>query len=155
MKCDRITERVFVGPDLREAADFRQLQELGVTAVLSLQTEDDLRNRAVDWEGRSAAGFGMAYSNLPVTDFDLADLALRLPSCVDTLEELLREGHTVYVHCTAGVIRSPTVVAAYLHRCEGWQLEAAVAHLEKTRHCNPNQLAIRLAFGVKDRSDGS
>ena len=66
MKCDRITARLFVGPDPRETADFLQLQKLQVTAILSLQTEDDLRNREADWEGQSAASAGMAYRNLPV-----------------------------------------------------------------------------------------
>jgi len=34
-----------------------------------------------------------------------------------TLERLLKQGKIVYVHCIAGVNRSPTVVAAYLHWC--------------------------------------
>jgi len=155
MKCDRVTERVYVGPDLREAADFRQLQKLRITAILSLQTEDDLQNREANWEARSAAGAGMAHRNVPVTDFDAADLQRRLPDCVAMLEQLLSEGHTVYVHCTAGVMRSPTVVAAYLYRCEGWQLGDAVAHLERVRNCNPNMQAIRRAYGLQDVSGTS
>lgn len=145
MKCDSVTEKVLVGPDLREAADFQQLISLKVSAILSLQTEDDLRNREVDWEEESATAVGLVYRNVPVTDFNPADLQRYLPECVVVLRQLLKDGHTVYVHCTAGVIRSPTVVVAYLHWCEGWELEEAVEHLRGIRNCTPNAQAIRQA----------
>ena len=145
MKCDSVTERLLVGPDLREGADFQQLIALKVTAILSLQTEDDLRNRETDWEEKSATRAGLVYRNVPVTDFNPADLQLHLPEGVAVLRQLLREGHTVYVHCTAGVIRSPTVVVAYLHWCEGWELQKAMQHLKNIRNCSPNAQAIRQA----------
>jgi protein-tyrosine phosphatase len=145
MKCDSATETLLVGPDLREAADFQQLISLKVSAILSLQTAEDLRNRGINWEEQSATAVGLVYRNVPVTDFNPADLQRHLPGCVVVLQQLLKDGHTVYVHCTAGVIRSPTVVAAYLHRCEGWELEEAVEHLRTIRNCTPNAQAIRQA----------
>lgn len=138
-------ERLLVGPDLREAADFQQLMALKVSAILSLQTEDDLRNREMDWEEKSATEAGLVYRNVPVTDFNPADLQLHLPECVMVLRELMKDGQTVYVHCTAGVIRSPTVVVAYLHWCEGWDLQKAMQHLRQLRNCTPNAQAIRQA----------
>lgn len=145
MKCNSVTERLLVGPDLREAADFQQLIALKVSAILSLQTENDLRHREPDWEEKAATGAGLVYRNVPVTDFNPADLQLYLPECVIVLRELMKDGLTVYVHCTAGVIRSPTVVVAYLHWCEGWELQKAMQHLKQIRHCTPNAQAIRQA----------
>jgi protein-tyrosine phosphatase len=58
-----------------------------------------------------------------VTDFDSLDLKRQLPVCVMVLDELVSAGYRVYVHCTAGVTRSPTVIAAYLHWKLHWPLE--------------------------------
>jgi len=87
----------------------------------------------------------MAYRNVPVTDFDSANLRRKLPECVVALNQMLHAGHSVYVHCTAGVSRSPTVVAAYLHWCLDWPLEEAVSHLKGIRACTPNWEAINRA----------
>ncbi len=145
MKWDCVMPGLFVGPDPREDADFDALKAANITAILSLQTNDDLRDRAVDWEERSARAAGMAYRNVPVTDFDSANLRRKLPECVVALNQMLRAGHSVYVHCTAGVSRSPTVVAAYLHWCLDWPLEEAVSHLKGIRACTPNWEAINRA----------
>jgi protein-tyrosine phosphatase len=87
----------------------------------------------------------MDFLNMPVTDFDSADLQRRLPECVRALDGMLKAGHSVYVHCTAGVSRSPTVVVAYLHWCLEWPLAKALAHVKKIRDCCPNSEAIRHA----------
>ena len=91
---------------------FDALKASNITAILEVSNHDELRERAVDWEERSARAAGMAYRNVPVTDFDSANLRRKLPECVVARNQMLRAGHSVYVHCTAGVSRSPTVVAA-------------------------------------------
>ncbi len=145
MNCHRVLPGLFVGPDPREAADIEALRSLEITAILSLQTEDDLRDRGTGWEKKAARAAGLAFRNTPVTDFDSADLQQKLPECVSALDGMIKAGHSVYVHCTAGVSRSPTVVVAYLHRCLAWPLAQAMAHVTGTRNCCPNQDAIRHA----------
>lgn len=45
---------------------------------------------------------------------DIQKLLTFLPDIVQTIDDKLRQGKTVIVHCLAGQQRSPTVVAAYL-----------------------------------------
>jgi len=45
---------------------------------------------------------GLAFRNMPITDFDSADLQHKLPGCVSALDGMIKAGHSVYVHCTAG-----------------------------------------------------
>ena len=45
---------LFVGPDPRALSDFEALREMKITAILSLQTAADLRDRGRGWEERSA-----------------------------------------------------------------------------------------------------
>jgi protein-tyrosine phosphatase len=152
MKWDRVMPGLFVGPDPREEADFEALKAAKITSILSLQTKDDLRDRGIEWEERSALKVGLAFRSVPVTDFNSADLQRKLPDCVSVLDGMLKAGHSVYVHCTAGVSRSPTVVAAYLHWCLGWPLRRALTHLEETRNCAPNSDVIRAAIWAGPRS---
>jgi protein-tyrosine phosphatase len=80
-----------------------------------------------------------------VRDFDATELCSKLPECDRTLDELLAAGHLVYLHCTAGTGRSPTVAIAHLYRCRGWKLNEASAYVTVRRQCSPNLEAILVA----------
>ena len=68
------------------------------------------------------------------------------------LDELLREGHAVYVHCNMGINRSPSIVIAYLHWGLGWDLKKAAEHVMACRSCDPYLDVIALAG--EDRAKG-
>lgn len=146
MKCDRVISHLFVGPAPSADDDFRQLTALNVTAILSLQTEEDGEEGAIERERDAAAEAGMSFTNLPVTDFDRLELLWKLPKCVAMVERILIAGDTLYLHCTAGVNRSPTVAVAYLHGCLQWPLEQALEHIRGCRNCCPDADVIRKAF---------
>jgi len=116
-----------------------------VTAILSLLTPEDSQELEMAREETHASTAGLAYRNMPVIDFDDLDLKTKLPSCVEVLNSLLEAGHTVYVHCTAGVTRSPTVVAAYLHWRRHWPLDEALEQLQARRRCYPRGDLIEIA----------
>jgi atypical dual specificity phosphatase len=144
----QILPRLFVGSGPRLVGDIEALRnDLGVTAVLDLQTDDDKRALRVAWEHLEAGYRDAAIKlvRLPILDFDPADLRAKLPAAVAALRALLLAGRTVYLHCSAGTGRSPSVAVAYLHRCLGWTLERAEAYVQARRFCIPNLDAIRLA----------
>jgi len=145
MNWSTITSKVMVGPCPSDPEDFRYLQSRAVTAILSLLTHEDVQNLSLGWEENQADTAALVYCNVPVNDFDDLDLRQKLPACVEALDKLLEAGHKVYVHCTAGVTRSPTVVAAYLHWNLGWPLEQAVEHLMVLRRCYPREDLILMA----------
>jgi len=95
---------------------------------------------------------GVELRRVPVPDFNPEELRRRLPACVQALDELLRAGHTVYVHCSAGVNRSPSTVVAYLHWVQGMPFDEAVSFVTQRHSCDPYVEAIRLA--TDDRAGG-
>jgi protein-tyrosine phosphatase len=157
MKCACILPKLFIGPDPRVEEEFEQLRSLNITAILSLQTNDDVREGGVARPKTAAERAGFVFCNMPVTDFDRLELRSKLPECVARLDDLLKTGHTVYIHCTAGVNRSPTVAVAYLHWRLGWPLEKAVSYLESIRNCCPDVELVRSAGGeqLKQRKAGN
>jgi protein-tyrosine phosphatase len=132
----------------------RLQQEFGIAAVLSAQTEDDFAYWGIGWRRLEShyRRTGVEYRRVPVRDFDPEDLRRKLPRCVEVLDELLRQGHTVFVHCTGGVNRSPSIAIAYLHWVQGWSLERAADHVRKCRSCEPYLEAIRLASQDRDNA---
>lgn len=145
MQLDRILANIVVGSCPRSLDDITLLKtDFGVTAVLSLQTDDDLRYWGLDWPHLENAyrAAGIIVRRAPVRDFDLASLRENLPRCVDELRALIQAGHAVYVHCNAGINRSPTTVIAYLHWVEGLELGEAVWRVTSQHACDPYVSAI-------------
>lgn len=79
----------------------------------------------------------------------------KLLQCVDTLGHLLTAGHTVYLHCTSGIGRSPTVAIGYLHCYLGWEMDAAVRYMKQVRQCSPHLEALRLAILDQEELESS
>jgi protein-tyrosine phosphatase len=153
MDVDQMLPRLFVGSCPTDPADIDSLgTNVGITAVLNLQTEEDFDSWGIDWHEMEAAyrRCGIELRRVPVQDFSPADLRRKLPAGVEALDELLRAGHTVYVHCNGGVNRSPSIVVAYLHWVQGMGLNKALAYVTKRRSCDPYAEAIRLA--TEDRA---
>lgn len=102
-------------------------RETGATALLSVQCDECRSAFDIDYEEHRRHGrrTGVVLVNAPMRDFDPADQRRRLPQAVASLHNLLRERHKVYVHCTAGINRSPLTVLGYLSFVESMPKEAA------------------------------
>ena len=155
MDFDQILPYLFVGACPRTTDDVDRLSRSAITAVLNLQTEEDFAYWGIDWNELAPHYIrqGIVVRRTPIRDFDPEALRKNLPHCVKALDDLIRDDHTVYVHCSAGINRSPSTVIAYLHWIEGWDWDRAVSHVVSRRACDPYLEAIRLA--TEDRTASS
>lgn len=114
---------VAIGPELA-ARSPRQLQRLGVSAVLSV-------NGRRPWLAGSAA-----VSRFKVVDLDdefCAPLLEHLEEAVGFMRECVASGEGCLVTCTAGMSRSASVVIAYLMSEEGLPLRDAFKAVRAAR----------------------
>ena len=123
---------LLVGPSPNVIAGlFEQLAALGVTAILSLQEE--LEAAPPLPEQRQP----FVWRRIPVADghaggaMSLRQLAL----AVAQIQVWREQREVVYVHCHAGMGRSPTVAAAYLAATRGLPLGEAIARVRAARTC--------------------
>jgi hypothetical protein len=109
--------------------------QTGATAILSLQHDDCLAYWGIDYAKMQAAGVrnGLQMERCPMRDFNIEDQQRRLPAAVARLTRLQRQGHRTYVHCTAGLGRSPLTLWAYLVMVEGWEPSRAIEAIRRVR----------------------
>jgi len=135
---DPIEEGLWLGRAPRTPEEYALLRDLGVSDVLTLQTEEEARSIGVrpDISFRLALHHGLREHRLPIEDLSPRDLASEGPRAVLRLMELRARGRSVYVHCAAGLHRSPTIVAAYLAVQRGLGGPEAC---ERVRQAHPSQ----------------
>src|ERR1700676_2767948 len=87
-----------------------------LSAPYSICRRRKIRSVNLNWEplGVHYRSSGIALLRVLVKEEQM-ELRVKLPGCVRTLDRLLATGHTLYLHRTAGVGRSPTIAIAYLH----------------------------------------
>jgi len=144
-----IPNRLWVGAGIRPE-DSNQLRRMGITTVLSLQCDIELKRSRISPRKLSAAleEADIELLRIPVMDLNKADLVAKLPSCVGELEGALARGWAkVYLHCSAGVNRSPTVAAAYLMKLQKLSVKEAFDYLMKKRECAPDPEVLQRFSG--------
>ncbi|CAD7701724.1 unnamed protein product [Ostreobium quekettii] len=138
---DEVTEDIVVGSCPRSRDDLdRMIDEAGVSAVLSVQSDLCLEALKIDWEDIRQHGVarGVLMARVPTRDFDHGDQSLMLPEAVRTLAVLLAFGGKVYVHCTAGINRASLTVLGYLTFVQGMHLTPALKLVKSKRpQANP------------------
>jgi protein-tyrosine phosphatase len=147
MDVSRVLRQLYVGSCPASVEDINHLKaDYRITAVLNLQTEDDFDHCNLDWNGLEARyhELGIEVQRIPLQDFDGPE---KLAQCVAALDELLRAGHTVYIHCNLGAVRSPTVVVAFLVWRRGWNRDDAIKYVTRCCPCSPNIEVILLGGG--------
>lgn len=70
---------------------------------------------------------------VPVDDTDTTNIIEHFTATCDFIADNRMHGRSVLVHCQAGVSRSTTLVAAYLMREMGLNVEQAVQKVRKVR----------------------
>ena len=81
----------------------------------------------------------LIYLKIPVLDKPTEEIAKHFDKAVDFIDESVRNGHGVLVHCVYGISRSSTLLCAYLMKKHNMTVANAVSYVKKKRpQVNPN-----------------
>ena len=128
----QLRPHLHVGPSVHPA-DVPRLRRAGITAVLSLQQPGVDLPRAAMERIRAACEPQIVFHNVGIHDYDPDAVVGALPVALPVLHTLIGDGRVVYLHCSEGINRAPSVAVAYLVRHEGLDVDAALAQL---RNCD-------------------
>lgn len=122
----QVIERVFIGSDLCKGGvcliHAEKFKMLGVSVEINLSDEEnELPPKEIE-----------SYTWLPTVDgFAPSQGQLNIGTAV--VNEAVRAGKNVYIHCKNGHGRSPTLVAAYLIRYKGYKTDQAINLVKEKR----------------------
>jgi len=98
-----------------------------VSAILTMAAELPLHQRFAGLQ------YFINYKYIPMDDSPSQDLLSNLPEALNFIHSELEQGHTVLVHCAAGISRSASVVIAYLMMTRGMTLAEAYQYVKSRR----------------------
>jgi len=145
----RIENDIFIGSAPHGSVDVSRLKQMKISAVVSLQSDADLKAYKIDWKQlQSAYQYNdIAIQRFPIIDFDEHDLGKNLATPVKALNRLLSLKHRVYVHCNAGICRAPATVLGYLCHYRGLNMEQGLDYIRLNRpQVNPYKNAVNIAL---------
>lgn len=119
----------------RAAARVAALLDTGIDYFVDLTWPDELPAYAPLLPSPYAPGprRAVVHSRRPIRDHGLPREALQMVEILDELDDAIRGGHRVYVHCRAGIGRTGTVIGCWLARRLGSGV-AALAALDELWH---------------------
>lgn len=136
----QITDHIFIGSDLCKGVSCpihgKEFEKLGILVELNLSAE----KKEVPPDGIDI------YAWIPIGDKHApTPEQLDLGSAI--INEAVKNGKNVYVHCKNGHGRSPTMVAAFMIRYLGKRVDEAVAEILHHRNEVHLQFVQREALG--------
>ena len=137
-------KKIYIGPYPQSLNDFKEIAKEKINSILNVQSDKDLIFRQINHKLQlnQAKSLGIRINRYPIEDFNQEDLAEKLKGAGDLLNKLLKEGNTVYVHCTAGMSRAAATVIIYLILYENFTVE------ETTNFCKKHRPVICPNYGV-------
>lgn len=80
------------------------------------------------------------YMKIDINDDPAEDISRYFDPTANFIHDAITKGGTVFVHCYAGISRSPTIVISYIVQKLGARLEDTYRHVKSRRNIvNPNQ----------------
>jgi len=146
---NQIEDSIFIGSAPQNDVDVARLAQMKITAVVSLQSDEDLTAHRIDWQKlqNDYQQNSIDIQRFPINDFDEVDLGNRLPEPIQALGALIGVGHKVYVHCNAGICRAPGTVLGYLCHYRQMSVEQGLSYIRQNRpQANPYKKAVLRAL---------
>jgi len=116
-----ITPQLYLGGQYK-LRGLKRLKEWGVTGVVNMRLKNFKRAEDAEW---------LDYLHLPTADRQPPKMK-DLEKGVEFIEEQIKSGGKVYVHCRFGEGRGPSMMAAYL-MADGLRLKEALEVIQKVR----------------------
>ena len=147
LQYSRVTDTLFVGPQFRRNGK-TALMRAGITHIVNMRSEfDDAKHGLTIGNGCSGR-----YCYLPTVDDEPISDA-HITRGIGFIDNAVEEDGKVYIHCSAGVGRAPSMAAAYLIS-KGLRAEDALAKIRRVRpfiRPTPSQILALTEFEKSER----
>jgi protein-tyrosine phosphatase len=112
--------------------EVKRLSESGVKTVVSLLEIDEIQELGLRDEQRLCNQQQIEYINFPIKDRAIPSEQAAIDKLIKLLDDKVREGQKVMIHCRMGIGRATLIAAAVLIR-RGLQTEKVIEKITKAR----------------------
>jgi len=106
----------------------------GVDLIVSALTEVENQELGLSEEAKCCKESTIEFLSFPIEDRSLPDSEGSLDAFIDSLDEKLKQGESIAIHCRAGIGRSSMLCACLLVR-QGLSSESAFQKIQIARGC--------------------
>jgi len=122
-----VQDTVFIG-DIASAYNELELKKLGITHIITAILGVDPQYPK-----------DFVYLSVPIRDVESEDIKSHLKQTTQFIDDAVKSGGKVLIHCVYGISRSATIVAAWIMSRNGYTVDEAIHFLKKKRDCvDPN-----------------
>lgn len=125
--------------DATVAANISKLKQLKVTHLVNVAQDDMFSTIYRPGETNPYEDYGIQYFGIPADDDPSFDLSPFFESTANFIEDAIKSGGVVYVHCLFGISRSTTIVVSYLVQKRGLLVTDALKAVRLVRRVYPNK----------------
>jgi protein-tyrosine phosphatase len=116
------------------ADDIAAARRAGVDVIVSALTEAESQELGLSEEPECCKNSAIEFLSFPIEDRSLPDSERILDKFFDSLDERVKQGKSVAIHCRAGIGRSSMLCACLLVR-QGFSAESAFQKIQAARGC--------------------
>lgn len=142
--CDEVYPNLFVG-NASAAKHKEYLKTIGITHVVNM-AEGEVDTNATFYQNQNIHYFGVNICDSPTTKIEV-----HFRTVTKFIENGIREGGRVLVHCAMGYSRSATCAIAYLMICEGMSAVKACETVKSKHICRPNNGFLQQLVNLDDQ----
>jgi len=120
--------------ELGLAESIQQLKQSGVRAIVTALTTEDMQSKQVERLGELAQSQGMLWVHLPIEDDSVPNALFvqNWPAVSAQLQNLLKQGNKVAMHCMGGSGRTG-LLAGHLLLDMDWELDTIISQVQALR----------------------
>lgn len=133
--CDEVYPNLFIG-DAGAARNKSYLRRIGITHVVN--TAEGNRFGMVNTDAYFYRDSGIQYMGLPLLDLPSTHIREYFYAAADFIDDAIKNGGKVLVHCLMGMSRSSTIAIAYLMIKAGMPAGMALRMCRQHRDVRPN-----------------
>lgn len=127
------------------ADEMASLQSLGVDAVVSLLTDDEIAELDLQHEPLICQDIGLAYVSFPINDRDVPTSVDDFLAFTNQLHDYLSDDCGVAIHCRMGIGRSSLVAACLLVK-SGLSVTTAFASISRARGLDVPDTSVQIEW---------
>lgn len=133
------------------AIDIFRLKQLGVTHVLNCACGKEPEYGMINTSQRYYTSSGIKFMGIVAYDMSSFNISPYFNDVANFMDDCLRRGGRVYVHCKMGISRSATCVIAYLMIKKGMTAQEAVRLVRSRREIIPNDGFLKQLCQLNDQ----